>query len=67
MSTTCHNNMPRTIQVCTQRKRKTCAYQKREKLEEIITQLEYSADMLHEDNDRAAEPRQQNVPKDNND
>lgn len=44
-----------------------CAYQKGEKLEEIIIQLEYSADMFHEDNYRVVEPWQQNVPKDNND
>lgn len=51
----------------TKKKEDMCAYQKREKLEEIITQLEYSADMLHEDNYRVAEPWRQNVPKDNND
>lgn len=44
-----------------------CAYQEREKLEEIIIQLGYTADMLHKDNYREVEPRQQNVPKDNND
>lgn len=33
-----------------------CAYQKGEKLEEIIIQLEYSADMFHEDNYRVVEP-----------
>lgn len=44
-----------------------CAYQEREKPEEIIIQLGYTADMLHEDNYREVEPRQQNVPKDNND
>lgn len=48
-----HNNMPRTLQVQTNKgKGKYGCLSKREKLEDTIIQIEFSADMLHEDNNR---------------
>lgn len=58
--------MPR-IFTHTMRKGDSGAYQKEKaKLEGTITQIEYSADMLHKENYRAVEPRKQNLPKENN-
>lgn len=53
-------------QAHTKEKEEMGAYQKREKLEETIIHMEYSADILHEDNYWVVEPWKQNVPKDNN-
>lgn len=43
-------------QAHTKEKEEMGAYQKREKLEETIIHMEYSADMLHEDNYWVVEP-----------